>query len=440
MSTENRTAGPPLLLVVYDFPPFVGGGAVVRMVKLAKHLHRLGHPVTVVTGGFESRNADPGILDELEGIPVRVAAPHPVTASVTDHTHRPRWLRLGGAILRSVLPFPDNRFRYLPAFLRTISEQVDIMKPALVLITSPPNSMGLLVPLLKRRFPRLPVVLDYRDMWALDPVMTPHTRWFRWTQHLLERWTIRQADALVTVTPAFAAWFDGRLPAGRRSIVITNGYDEEDYGFTPDTPDPAKLTFGYAGTTGGVSGPLVFDALFAAFDRLLEERPALLDTLEIRIIGAISPELLALQARYKVGACLRLEGFLTHREVQRRLSGCDALLNNLHYLPNSGRIYPGKTFEYLRLGRPMLATAPEGVLRQLVRSTRTGEECEGNDPAAILPALRRLVDRCRTPGAYDTGNPAVYEPFERGALAARYRQVLMECIERRPFGVTHPRS
>ncbi|MCB9473820.1 MAG: glycosyltransferase [Candidatus Delongbacteria bacterium] len=434
MSEKSQGALPHLLLIVYDFPPFVGGGAVVRMVKLAKYLHAMGHPVTVLTGGFESRYADPGIQDELTGIRVEHAAAHPVTPDVHDLTPRPRHLRLAGMILRSVVPFPDNRFRYLPAFLDHATRLIRETGSQLVLITNPPSSMGLLAPLLRRRFPELPIVLDYRDMWALDPLMTPKTRWYQFTQKILERWTIAHADRVVSATPAYADWFASQLKSPERSLVITNGYDEADFDFEPEPVRPDKLVFAYAGTTGGVSGPWVFDSIFQAFDDLLRERPELDSRLVIRFIGAISQDLLKAKARFDCGRFFELDGFVTHRVALQRLSGCDVLINNLFHLPHTALIYPGKTFEYLRLGKPMLVTAPDGILRQLVRDNTLGEECVGNDSAQILPALRRLVDHCREPGYYNTGNPDVYTRFERGALARAYRQILMECIAERKAG------
>ncbi|MFA7332233.1 MAG: glycosyltransferase family 4 protein [Candidatus Delongbacteria bacterium] len=414
----------PILLIAYDFHPFVGGGGSVRMVKLAKYLHRDGLPIIVLTGGFESKDADPSLGSELEGITISVANPHPVAPSVQDKARRPRWLRVAGWVFRSVIPFPDNRFRYLPAMLRRAKALILEHGIDTVLITSPPNSMSLLVPLLRRWRPNLKLVLDVRDMWALDPLQTPNTAWFRWTQTHLERWTINQADRVVSVTPGFDAWIRQQLREPERAALITNGYDEEDFGPDLPQPEPGGLVLGYAGATGGISGPYSFQGILDALDKVLDRRPQLVGRLVLRIYGHNNRALAQRVAAMRHPEVVELCGFLAHRQVLRALSACHILLNYMFTMPNGHLVYPGKTFEYLRLGRPILLASPPGILRELILESGRGEAADGEDADGIAAALERMLDRLAQ-GGYPE-RPDFHLRYERGALARRYAGLLRE--------------
>lgn len=414
----------PLLIIAYDFHPFVGGGGSVRMVKLAKYIHRQGLPLMVLTGGFESRNADPSLDEELMGIPIHVASPRPLTPSVEDKAGRPNALRIAGRVLRSVLPFPDNRFRFLPAILRRAKALIEEHGVRTVLITSPPNSMSLLVPLLRRWRPNLRLVLDYRDMWALDPLMTPKSAWFRWTQKHLERWTINRADRVVSVTPAFDAWLRLQLRDPTRVAMITNGYDEEDFQGLPLAPEEGRIVIGYAGSTGGVSGPFSFGAVLEALDLVLERRPALQGRLLLRVLGHRDPSLARSVSAMRNPDTVELAGFLPHREALGLLAHCRILLLNLFAAPGIELVYPGKTFEYLRLERPILLASPPGILRDLIVESGMGETADGESATEVAAALERLLDHLES-GKY-VPRPNFHQRFERSALATRYAGLLRE--------------
>jgi len=394
------------------------------MVKLTKYLHRLGHPLMVLTGGFESRDADPSLDQELEGIPIHVANPRPIHASVADYANRANALRWAGRLLRSVLPFPDNRFRYLPAFFSAARQLIDQHGIRTVLITSPPNSMSLLVPLLRVWRKDLMVILDFRDMWALDPQLTPDTAWFRWTQRLLERWTIRQADLVVSCTPGHGVWIRRQLRDPNRSHVITNGYDEEDFhGPLPEPSAGGPFLLTYAGSIGGVNGPHSLRHPLAALRLLEARRPDLAGQIVLQVAGHVAETERRLLADMGAPGRVRLLGFLPHREALAALSASHAILILLFVRPHVDLVYTGKLFEACRLARPLLVCAPPGLLAEFVGQRDLGEVADPLDPEAISLALERLMDRCRQGTPYPLPC-ADLDHFERSRLARHYANLL----------------
>ena len=81
---------------------------------------------------------------------------------------------------------------------------------------------------------------------------------------------------------------------------------------------------------------------------------------------------------------------------------------------------PGKTYEYLRAGRPILALTSEGALADLLR--RTGGACvaEPDDIDAIARAVGDAYRAWNKGGAANTPDAAIVATFDRKSLAARY--------------------
>ncbi len=413
----------PILLIAYDFHPFVGGGGAVRMLKLAKYFHRAGRDVHVLTGGFETRNADASLGKQIDGVTIHVANPDPIQPGLDDVVVRTPAKRWAGMLIRSILPFPDNRFRFLPAMYHKAKSIIRDNGIGIVVITSPPNTMSLLLPLLKHAFPDRKFVLDVRDMWALDPLLAPNNDFFRWEQRMLERYTMRRADHVVSVTPGYHAWICKQLGGDTKASIITNGFDEEDFRIeTLPVPDDG-FVLGYAGAMGGLSGPHSVEPVCQALDLLLERNPSVRDTLRVKLIGncAYAGPMVA---RHECADMIELVGHLPHHESLLTLSACHALLHILFDLPLTDIIYPGKTFEYLRMMKPILVLSRAGILRDLVLKLKAGEAADIGSPAAIADAIERmLANRTQLQTAYNL-IPGNYEPFERGALAKQYLQLL----------------
>jgi glycosyltransferase involved in cell wall biosynthesis len=410
---------PRLLLLSYYFYPFNGCGGAIRAIKLAKYLHRSGFEVHVLCGGWESESGDLSYARDMEGLHLHVANPAPQAPTIEDNTPRPELLRLGGRLLRSVIPFPDNRFRYLPRLAAEARRLIAEHDLQLVLVTLPPNSTGLLVPMLRRTHPQLPMVLEFRDMWALDPISTPRHAWFRFWQKQLERWTLNRCDLVVSCTPGMTRWVEGQLKEPQRALTVLSGYDEDDFDFEPLPRREGRCLISYAGTTGGVSGPRTLQYIDGALSRVLAARPELRGVLQVEIIGHCDDATRRQIAGFDNTSCFELRGFMSHDQVLVELSRADILLLNLFDAPGIEIVYPGKTWEYMRLGKPMWVAAPKGLLQRLVTEThRLGEWAEFTDPTGLAAALLRLLEhRDDFPAAYEIG-------------ADRYRQYACDAVFR----------
>jgi glycosyltransferase involved in cell wall biosynthesis len=95
----------------------------------------------------------------------------------------------------------------------------------------------------------------------------------------------------------------------------------------------------------------------------------------------------------------------------------DGLFLPLHGLPRGSRsrIVPGKTYEYLRSGLPILGCLPQGDARDLVEGSGRGYCASPCDVDEIASALARMVSDWRASRLAEA-DLAPIRRFERRAL------------------------
>src|SRR5438105_5257522 len=85
---------------------------------------------------------------------------------------------------------------------------------------------------------------------------------------------------------------------------------------------------------------------------------------------------------------------------------------------------PGKTYEYLASGRPILGAVPEGDARDLLLEAGTATVCEPNDVEAMAETIRGQVERWSRREPVPHVPPGLLERFERRSIAAEYAALL----------------
>lgn len=426
------------LVVSYAFPP-VGGAGVQRAVKLVKYLPEHGVDAEVLT----VQNPSVPVVDatfeaDLEGVRVhRARSLEPGYAvkqaglkgakDAGPPTLRRRAIRTAVGVARELL-VPDPQVLWLPGAtpaLARLAPDFDV-----VVITAPPFSQFLLGPVVKGR--GVALVLDYRDEWATLRASYENLRG-PLNQALgepLERHLIRRADAVVAATPAFR---DNLLEAfpfvePDRVHAISNGYDGDD--FPDDLPRPSgdHLTITYAGTVFGLTSARGF---LDAVRRVHEREPQLARRLRVRFFGRIVPsEADAFEGTEALG--VERHGYIPHGELMGHLTSSDVVLCIQDDVPGASRIYPGKIFELMKVGRPVLTLSPEGVLTELVRRHRLGDVLPPRDVAAIAEHLVALLEIHRDQGVVPAPDVDVegIAQYHRRALAGRWAEVLRDACAR----------
>jgi glycosyltransferase involved in cell wall biosynthesis len=307
----------------------------------------------------------------------------------------------------------------------------------------------------------LPLVLDLRDPWALDETRIYSTRWHARRDWRKMREALAAADLIIMNTPEAAAAAQeefGRAdgsepPVAGRIISITNGYDAEDFGKgTAKHAAPDVLRIVHTGTFHSELAE-VWDKVFAGKGMLQKlkypRRPINLwtrtpryllaameqavtsgaipaDKLELVLVGEVSAEDNRLIQQSPMSGNVKLLGYRSHGESVNWVESADVLFLPLHTPMDGGPalVVPGKTYEYLGSGRPILAMGPPGDMRTFVQETRSGLVIEGNDTAGATNALVKFYQNKKLGTALFEQDRASVARFERRQLTARLAEEL----------------
>jgi glycosyltransferase involved in cell wall biosynthesis len=284
-----------------------------------------------------------------------------------------------------------------------------------VFSTAPPYTSHVVAARLAREA-GLPLVLDYRDAWSDNPFDRPPTPLHRRRAARAEGAVLGAAEAAVAVTEGMAASYRRRLAADKPVVVITNGYDEED--FIEEVPAAGgPFAAAYSGQLYGSRMPWTF---LEAASRFARRCGLGAGEFVVRFAGPVGRKVMT---RAKAsGVRVEALGVLGHRDAVRAMRAADANVLIIGSAPGAEATLTGKIFEYLRAGRPILALVPpHGEAAALVREFDAGVVVSPEDAEGAAAALEAFYD-----GRGGAPRPAAagLERFERRRLTAELAALL----------------
>lgn len=438
----------PVLFIAYFFPP-LGGSGVQRSLKFVKYLPRFDWNPTVLTQTGSGYIRDETMLAEIPpSIQIRRAfsvetsnliaplAALGVRKSEGAPTHRPAaseeastpsrlYTALSGAkrLLQETVLIPDANIGWLPMAYTQGAKLLEIGEYQAIFSTASPYSAHLIAAMLKRRF-KLPWVADFRDEWTLNPVVANIIRRRKPIDQALERWVLRSADAVVTVSDEITDRFADLAPDTPRSKYHTvyNGYDSEDFpAEPPPPPSNRRLRLSHVGSFYLNIQPT---ELFEALRLLRERRPGIEEMLEVSLVGRMD----ALQDREGIraefGGMLQMTGRVSHDRAVAEMIASDALFLTIP-AEFGKRALAGKVFEYLASRRPIIAVVPEeSSADRILRKTRGGTVIPNHRPDLLADAIEALLDAHGRTGRIPAQPSQNIEQFSRQALTGALVDVL----------------
>lgn len=434
--TRPRTA----LLVTYEFPP-TGGPGVQRVAKFGRYLPEFGWRVEVIAAQMvPGRPVDETLAREVRGVNVTRTPARSIAHAVGRVLSAGRRMRDGlrrrrgpGAAevsavsgARSTQPrqtgrteqvtrlvaVPDYARLWIGPAVRAgvrVGRQVDA---DVVIASAPPFSCLIAGARIARRL-GVPFVADFRDAWRDNPLLAEHpTAWHRDRSLALERAVLTSAAAVTTAHPIREEITE---LGGPEPVVIPNGFDPEDVPpWTPPEGMPFVMTF--MGTLYGVNDPWpVLEAMKTVREQGHDVR--------FRIIGQWPPHVEQTVRALSLTDAVEFQPYLPHAEALARLAASDLGVIIYADSPRLRASTPGKLYEYLGIGVPILFVGPvEGVAPDLVREARAGAVVSYADPAGIALEIARRADAKERGEAPASPDPAVVGRYRRkdqaGVLAS----------------------
>jgi glycosyltransferase involved in cell wall biosynthesis len=372
-----------VLIITYYWPPS-GGAGVQRWLKFAKYLPEYGWQPIILTvdpeyASYPQRDesllseVDPGCLVyttksfELYNLYKLISGKKEVPYGGFANESDEGFLQKASKFLRGNFLLPDPRKGWNKYALKKAAELIREYGIDTVVTTSPPHSTQLIGLELKRRL-NICWIADLRDPWTDIYYYNQfkHTAFARKIDQKYEREVVENADLLITVSEDVKRIFAEKsdLPVASKTIVIPNGFDEDDFRIT-NLPIESRKVITYTGT---ISEAYDVDGFLQAFSDLDEK---LKSQFLFRFVGKVP---LSVEQKFKsTGLELELVGYVDHPKSIEYLLRSDLLLLVIPKVKNNRGILTGKFFEYLASEKSILAIGPiDGDLAKLIQETESG--------------------------------------------------------------------
>lgn len=387
-------------MVVYYYPP-IGGIGNLRTLKIAKYLPSFGWEPIVLTVSentlaviscdasegvlpgvtvFRSRNPDLAFrLKRLMRMPLEQHSSQLAHGSnSTDGLKIKAW---AADRMTEWLGIPDRMVDWFPSGRRQAFKLCELLKPAAVYSSSPPETTHLIASAVRKRF-GTPWLADMRDPWT-NKVHASRGHVPAALDERLERLTLGHADRIVGVSEGIIERLGVTVP-GACTVLQRNGFDEEDFDrVTAIEDDSSKLNILFAGKfyyPRRDPRPLL-----EAMRRLMDAGRDI-SMIRFDYAGTDGNLLLDLAREQGVDDYVNVLGLVPHSESIARQKGARALLY-IQWEPGGDRQPSGKLLEYMGAQRPVLALMPTpgGESDQLVNNTGIGVIArDTNDVTAVL--------------------------------------------------------
>jgi glycosyltransferase involved in cell wall biosynthesis len=127
---------------------------------------------------------------------------------------------------------------------------------------------------------------------------------------------------------------------------------------------------------------------------------------------------------------VKMLGYRSHAESVSWLESADLLFLPLHTPLDGGPalVVPGKAYEYLGSGRPVLAMCPPGDMRDFVQQCRSGVVTSGTDVQAAASALSAFYRSKQQGTPLIQQDRTAVKRFERRELTRRLAAALDELV------------
>jgi glycosyltransferase involved in cell wall biosynthesis len=448
-----------VLFITAAFPPLNSSGTQ-RSTKFVKYLGRFGWRPVVVTLDWEHDSLgnplDYTMMQEIpEDVPVyrlkffspavslsRVLSKlrsrpdgssealaevrtHTEVSSGADDRHGRVYRALRSVYHFTFAPVGDDLFYWSMKAAPTCLRLARQHRVQAIYVSVSPWSAALLGVFLKSRL-RLPLIVDFRDYWTLWAVKFRRIIRDRLDAYF-ERVVLRHADRIICAHDTMVADFQQieRAAAGK-CVVITNGYDPDDFRQSERESEVCGLrTEGFNLTHTGVVWADAAGPLLRVLDALKSD--SRLNGFSANFIGGLPLSQLQFIRDRGLDRLVRIQKRIPHDEVMGYMKRADVLLLLLVSNEGGRKCYPGKLFEYLYAGKPVLAIAPRGIATDLIEQAGVGISVEPDENDRLRELLLLAVTDPEAFGRrFYHPRWEVIERYDRRKLTRRLAEVLDE--------------
>ena len=311
---------------------------------------------------------------------------------------------------------PDARVGWVKPSVTFLKKYIS-ENPVDVIITSgPPHSLHLIGLQLKKEL-NLKWIADFRDPWTTIHyhkslrLMSKAKR----KHKTLEKEILTEANLIVVTSPTTKNEFE--LITKKPIEVITNGYGE--FAKIPRALD-TSFSISHIGSLLSERNPKV---LWEVLSEITSENTDFKRDLELKLAGIVSKEIVDSIFNAGLKGNCKLLGYVSHSEAIQLQQNSGVLLLVEIDSEDTKSIIPGKLFEYLAAGRPILALGPkDSDIEGIINETKSGKFYNYSQKDALKSHLLELYSDFKK-GSLKVSSEGI-EKYSRRELTKRMSEII----------------
>ena len=392
-----------LLIITYYWPP-AGGPGVQRWLKFVKYLPDFDvQPIVFVPENPTYPIVDSNLVAEVSDKAIILKTPifepyqlasflsknktKKISSGIIPNQKKQSFLEKVMLWVRGNLFIPDARVFWVKPSVAYLEKYIRENEIDTIITSGPPHSLHLIGLELKQKI-NLKWLADFRDPWTT----IGYHKSLRLSQYAakkhkqLERQVLNMADTIIVTSKTTKAEFQALTT--KPIEVITNGFDVEK---VDKQSLDTKFSLAHIGSFLSERNPkIVWESLV----ELCTEIPDFKSHLEIKLIGAISQEVLETIEQFGLNSFLNNLGYVSHAEAVAHQRKSQVLLLIEINSEETKSILPGKLFEYMVSERPILAIGPkDSDFAEIITNTNSGVFFEYSEKAKLKQTIQEYFNQ-----------------------------------------------
>ncbi|MFI1771311.1 glycosyl transferase family 1 [Thalassobellus citreus] len=385
------------LIITYYWPP-AGGPGVQRWLKFVKYLPEFNiQPIVYVPENPNYPIVDNSLLEEVlkDAIilkqpikePYKLAgvfskkASKTISKGIIPEQKKQSVIEKLMLYIRGNYFIPDARKSWVKPSVSFLSEYISKENIETIITTGPPHSLHLIGLQLKERL-GVKWIADFRDPWTT----IGYHKQLKLTESSKEKHRALEAQVLNTanqiVVTSSVTKMEFQQITNKPIDVITNGYDYEK---VENVTLDSKFSIAHIGSLLSKRNP---EFLWKVLSELVNEHAEFAANFQLTFVGSVSENVLNSIEKHGLSSYIDNVGYVSHIESIKYQKKTQLLLLIEIDSEDTKCIIPGKLFEYIVSGRPILAMGPkDSDVEKIIKETNTGNYFNYDD----YESLKKII-------------------------------------------------
>lgn len=421
-----------VLIITYYWPP-AGGPGVQRWLKFVKYLPDFGiQPIVYIPENPTYPIQDEELVSEVSDKAIilkkKIFEPYgfasifsrkktkKISSGIIPNQKKQSLLEKLFLWIRGNVFIPDARVFWVKPSVLFLEKYIRENEIDTIITSGPPHSLHLIGLALKERT-KAYWIADFRDPWTTigyhNKLKLSASAAKKHKE--LESIVLNEADQILVTSQTTKKEFE--VLTTKPIEIITNGFDVEK---VARQPLDEKFSIAHIGSFLSERNPRI---LWKCLKEIIKENPDFKKDFELKLIGAVSQEVLDALAEFRLNSYVNNLGYVSHKTAVEHQKKSQVLLLVEINSEDTKSIIPGKLFEYMASERPILAIGPEGSdFASIIKETNTGAFFHYDEFDALKERILAYY------AAYKEGNLKTYavglQQYSRKSLTEKLSKII----------------